>query len=94
VKIEAHLVDSVDLDILREFRADRPADLLRCHPGIRHEVGHLTERVYARVGPPCSVDLNVLSKNPGDGLVEGALHGPHTGLSLPAVEVRPVVFQN
>ena len=56
------------------------------------EVRHLTERVYARIRAPGTVDPNLLAAKSFERPFERRLHGRPVLLRLPAHKGRAVIF--
>ena len=52
---------------------------------------HLPGRVDAGVGAPRDDEPRVAAEDPGEGVLERALHGAQPGLARPAAEVRAVI---
>ena len=60
-------------------------------PQVTLHARHLTERVDAGIGASCAVHGDRRAFEPGERVLEQALHGVAFGLPLPADETRAVV---
>ena len=77
---------------MRQVRVQGVRQLARRDAAARLEVGHLTERVHARVRPPCAEDRRHPAGDRRDGLRQLTLHRRLAVLHLPAEIVRAVVL--
>ena len=85
-------LDFFDRDVSRRERVESALDAVRIETLVRMEIDDLPQRMHARVGAPRPCHTDGLSQKCQNRSFENRLDGFAARLDLPAVVIRPIVF--
>ena len=85
-------LDFFDRDVFRRQCVESALDAVRIETLVRMEIDDLPQRMHARVGAPRPCHTDGLSQKCQNRSFENRLDGFAVGLDLPAVVIRPIVF--
>ena len=91
VKFRAHFFGGGHADRRRQQRVQRALKFRRRQRGLRLEMRHLAQSVYARICAARALDEDLFLRDLASRVNDRALNRADSRLQLPAMEVRPVV---